>query len=163
MVEGVHRQIKDALLSKGVQPQLVWPPALSPRGTLGGTQKRFCGLVELVYGSAIPLPGHFPSQDEMASPVVLSPFPTQLPYAQAEASVPQAIECVSHVYVRRGFSGHSLAPLYSGPYKVLKCKPKSVNIAAGHRVETVSIDRIKPHQGGPVVATKPPARGHPLT
>jgi hypothetical protein len=88
MEEGVHRQIKDALLSKGVQPQLVWPPALSPQGTLGGTQKRFCGLVELVYGSAIPLPGHFQSEDEVALPVVLSLSPTQLPYAKAEASVP---------------------------------------------------------------------------
>ncbi len=117
---------------------------------------------ELVYSSAFTLPGHFQIVDEVASPVVLSPSPTQLPYAQAEASVPQAIQCVSHMYVRRGFSGHSLAPLYSGPYKVLKCRPKSINIVASHRVETVSIDRIKPHQGGTVVAAKPPARGHPL-
>jgi hypothetical protein len=46
--------------------------------------------------------------------------------------------------MRRGFSGQPLTPLYSGPYEVLQCGTKSIDITASPRVETVSTDWIKP-------------------
>ncbi len=54
-----------------------------------------------------------------------------------------------------------LAPLYHGPYKVLQAGDKLFTISLGGHEDTVSVDRLKPHLGGPVVPTEPPARGRP--
>ncbi len=64
---------------------------------------------ELVYGSAITLPGQFQSEhsrlvveEEVALPSVPSPPPIwTLSYAQVAASVPQAVQCASHMYEER--------------------------------------------------------------
>ncbi len=54
-----------------------------------------------------------------------------------------------------------LAPLYHGPYKVLQAGDKFFTISLGGREDTVSVDCLKPHLGGPVVPAEPPARGRP--
>ncbi len=54
----------------------------------------------------------------------------------------------------------SLAPRYQGPYLVLHRGDKCFRIAVGSTVETVSIDRLKPHVGtSPVEAAQSPRRG----
>ncbi len=66
-----------------------------------------------------------------------------------------------YVFVRRGGVVPPLAPLYHGPYKVLQAGDKFFTISLGGREDTVSVDRLKPHLGGPVVPAEPPARGRP--
>jgi hypothetical protein len=65
------------------------------------------------------------------------------------------------VFVRRGGVVPPLAPLYHGPYKVLQAREKFFTISLGGREDTVSVDRLKPHLGSPVVPAEPPARGRP--
>ncbi len=54
-----------------------------------------------------------------------------------------------------------LAPVYHGPSKVLKGGSEFFTISLGGREDTVSVDRLMPHLGGPVVPALTLARGHP--
>ncbi len=68
----------------------------------------------------------------------------------------------SHVYIRRGGAIPLLAPLYTGPYKMLARQAKFFKLEIGGRQETVSVDHLKPHLGlAPVVLAAPPVRGQP--
>ncbi len=81
---------------------------------------------------------------------------------QAADSISQTLQCAAHVYVRRGYNGTPITPLYSYPYKVLRYGPRSVDVAAGPRIDMVSIDHIKRDQGeGEVWAARLSACGHP--
>ena len=113
---------------------------------------------ELVFGAALTLPGQFLGTMEQPlatyvkqlqdSPVL----PTRpATYAEAAASVPEKLMKAEYVFVRRGSVVPPLAPLYHGPYKVLQAGDKFFTISLGGREDTVSVDRLKPHLGGPVV------------
>jgi hypothetical protein len=53
-----------------------------------------------------------------------------------------------------------LASRYQGPYPVLQKGPKCFWLAMGSSVETVSVDRLKPHYGkAPVTVAQPPCQG----
>jgi hypothetical protein len=77
------------------------------------------------------------------------------------ASVPEKLMKAEYVFLRRGGLVQPLAPLYHGPYKMLQAGRKFFTISLGGREDTVSVDRLKPHLGGPVVPALPPARGRP--
>jgi len=47
--------------------------------------------------------------------------------------------------VRRGAAAAPLLPQYQGPYEVIERGPKFFRIRLGGRVESVSVDRLKPH------------------
>ncbi len=55
-----------------------------------------------------------------------------------------------------------LAAKYDGPFLVVAKAAKYFKIQKGNWVESVSVDRLKPHLGiGPVAPASPPARGRP--
>ena len=123
---------------------------------------------ELVYGSPLTLPGEFlstpepPAEDFLESlhktpPIALPTRP--LTYAQAAAAVPEALQSASHVYVRRGNKSHSppLTQLYQGPYAVRRRGPKSFDLEVGGKIETITVDRLKPHVGKSAVTATTPA------
>jgi hypothetical protein len=127
---------------------------------------------ELVYGSPLTLPGELLTAPEPPAAETLKrlqispplPLPTRpLSYAQAAAHVPPALYTASHVYVRRDATAPPLTQLYLGPYFVLRRGPKSFDVEVGTKIETVSIDRLKPHVGRAEVkaANPPPPRGRP--
>jgi hypothetical protein len=123
---------------------------------------------ELVFGAALTLPGQFliameqPPADYIKQLQSFTPLPTRPAlYAEAAASVTEKLMKAEYVFVRRGGVVPPLAPLYHGPYKVLKAGSKFFTISLGGCEDTVSVDRLKPHLGGPVVPALPPARGHP--
>jgi hypothetical protein len=67
-----------------------------------------------------------------------------------------------YVYVRRGPLGGPFSTPYTGPFKVIDKREKVFDIQMGPRVESVSIDRLKPHRGdGHVEQATPPVRGRP--
>ena len=126
---------------------------------------------ELVFGVPLSLPGEFVESGEPLAAVFLdrmraSPFapPPVRPfsYAQVAAGVPEKLWKAAYVYVRRGGSGTPLAPLYAGPYLVLRRESKFFELQMGARREVISVDRLKPHLGpSPVTAATPPPRGRP--
>ncbi len=66
------------------------------------------------------------------------------------------------MYVRRGYCGKPLAPVYSGPYEVIRRTPKYFLLRVGDETESFTVDRLKPHTGQlPVTPAQPPRRGRP--
>jgi hypothetical protein len=65
------------------------------------------------------------------------------------------------MYVQRGGVVPPLAPLYHGPYKVLEAGKKFFTISLRGREDTILVDRLKHHLGGPGVPAPPPAKGRP--
>jgi hypothetical protein len=67
----------------------------------------------------------------------------------------------SHIY-RRGGAITPLAPLYTGPYRVLAWQAKFFKLGISGRQDTVKVDRLKPQLGlTPVVSAAPLVRGRP--
>jgi len=91
------------------------------------------------------------------------PPPTRaLPPATPTAGPPATLLAARYVYVRRGGQVQPLAPLYAGPYLVVEAGPKTFKVQVGDNVETLSVDRLKPHTGGdPKQPAVPPWRGRP--
>ena len=172
MVERSHRQLKNALRARLAASD--WPDHL-PWVLLGlrSAPKEESGIssAELVLGQPLSLPGQFVDVAEPPAAVFLQqmrvsslpPPPTKaLTYAQVVSKPASGLETANFVYVRRGGSGPPLEPLYSGPYQVLSRRPKFFQVQVGAKVDTISIDRLKPHMGPtPVTPAVPPRRGRP--
>ena len=66
------------------------------------------------------------------------------------------------MYVRKGGTISPLAPVYSGPYRMLNAGPKVFQLEIGATQQMVLVDRLKPHTGQlPVTPAAPVKRGHP--
>ncbi len=174
LVECFHRQLKDALRARlaGVQ----WVEHL-PWVLLGlrAAPKEDSNIssAEMVYGLPLTLPGEMCSPPEVTSQEIVerirsaatsfTPLPTRPTGVEdGPTSVTEALMKATHVYVLRGGVVPSLAPRYQGPYLVISRGDKCFQLSVGDKVETVSIDRLKPHTGsGPVQAAQPPRRGRP--
>jgi transposase InsO family protein len=169
-IERFHRRLKDALRARAAAAD--WPLHL-PWVLLGlrAAPREDSGVsaAELVYGSPLQLPGpfldtaepppeHFVKQLGSGVPCV-APLPQPPPQPTPAAS--KALHAASFVYVRSPPAAPSLAPAYRGPYRVHKKSQKIFILEVGQRFEAVSVDRLKPHLGGPVAAAKPPRRGRP--
>ena len=174
MVERVHRQLKDALRAREAGAD--WPDHL-PWVLLGlrAAPKETTGLssAQLVLGQPLVLPGEL--KDVVESPAELfsnqlasvDPPPTCQPrsYAAVAASnitISKQLQEATYVYVRRGGTISPLAPVYTGPYRVLHAGPKVFQLEVGATQQTVSVDRLKPHTGQlPVTPAAPVKRGRP--
>jgi hypothetical protein len=76
--------------------------------------------------------------------------------------LPPALEQAKYVYVRRGYCGKPLSPVYSGPYEVVRRAAKVFILRVGDEEQSFSVDRLKPHTGQlPVTPQPPPRRGRP--
>jgi hypothetical protein len=171
MIERFHRQLKDSLRSRLCGNQ--WMEHL-PWVLLGlrAAPKEDSGVssAELLFGSPLTLPGQFldsaatpPEQflsrlQSLASGLV--PPPTRP--VPGRCPLPEELRRARFVYVRRGAAGTPLEPLYDGPFRVESQGDKVFRLHLGQRVETVSVDRLKPHLGTEQpVAASPPRRGRP--
>ena len=69
---------------------------------------------------------------------------------------------LTHVYVREdGPKKSALAPLYRGPFKVLRQLRNTVRLKMGDDEQTVSLARIKPCWTSAPVLEEVPKRGRP--
>jgi transposase InsO family protein len=168
MVERCHRRLKDALRACLVGPD--WPLHL-PWVLMGlraaPTEDTGVSAAEVVFGALLVLPGQILDTEELPLADFISkmrqsgpPPPSRpLSYAQMAAKPAAALLSAAFVYVRKGGTVPPLSLLYRGPYKVLASGPNVFRLQVG---ETVSIDRLKPHQGAaPVQLAQPPSRGLP--
>ncbi len=163
MEERRHGQLKAALRARLAGSR--WPEHL-PWVLLGlrTAPKEDSGVsaAEQVYGAAFALPAEFLSTAEPAAADFLQklqqvelPATRPLSYAEAAARPAAALLQAGHIYVRRCGTLPPLAPLYVGPYEVLKRSDKCFLLAVGGLEETVSIDRLNPPGG-----TRPPPDLH---
>jgi hypothetical protein len=150
-----------------------WPAHL-PWVLLGlrAAPKEISGIssAEAVYGQPLILPGELPPVDEVAPTEFWDKLASSSPpatcqprcYAKVVAVPPVGqLQSTKMLYIKRG-GGPPLASVYSGPYLVVQSGPKFFVVEVGGRLETVSVDRLKPHTGptqGP--AADPPRRGRP--
>ena len=82
--------------------------------------------------------------------------------AASNISISKQLQEALYVYVRRGGTIPPLAPVYSGPYRVLHAGPKVFILEVGATQQTISVDRLKPHTGQLLVTPAAPAkRGRP--
>jgi transposase InsO family protein len=171
MVERSHHQLKDALRARLAGNE--WPLHL-PWVLLGlraaPKEDTAVSSAELVFGTSVTLPGQFLDSSEPPAEAFLEqnrigrpPPPSRpLSYAQMAASPLASLMSAAFVYVRKGGTVPSLAPLYTGPYAVRQRHRKFFVLEVGGGLETVSTDRLKPHLGAAAVTPAvPPPRGRP--
>ena len=170
MVERAHRQLKDSLRARLAGSE--WPSHL-PWVLLGlrAAPKEVSGIssAELVYGAPLTLPGELLSVPEPPPAVFVEQLrkpaampPTRPPsYAEVLVAPSRQLLEAELVFVRRGAMAPPLAPQYEGPYKVVDRGQKVFKLQVGDRVDTVSVDRLKPYLGASVQPQQPPRRGRP--
>ena len=104
-----------------------------------------------------PLSWHLWILPLRASHVLMKQWPP--PTSPPPSSCRRPTTCT---YVRRGGTIPPLAPVYSGPYRVLHAGPKVFTLEVGATRKSVSVDRLKPHNGPlPVIPALPARRGRP--
>lgn len=158
LVERFHRQLKGAL--KCHKPQDQWTEAL-PWALLGirsaVKEDSKCTAAEMVYGSSLRVPGEFVqpcTPDTIMDPAAYAARLRSIMATLSPASsrrtpptstyFPAALDSCTHVFVRRDSVKRPLQPPYDGPFQVISRTPKYYHLAMRGKVDTVSVDRLKP-------------------
>ena len=158
LVERLHRRLKDALRARCASvawaSHLPWI-LLSLRSTT--REDSNFTPAEAVYGSPLVLPGQFLSTSEPPLDTFLTDLhgtlsrpapPLTRHNTTASSKPPQILPAqllqASFVLVRRGGHVPPLAPLYDGPYRVLKRSLHTFPLQIGDRIDVVSVHRLKP-------------------
>ena len=108
-----------------------------------------------------------PADDFSTQLASVDPPPTCQPRSYAAVAASNTtnskhLQEAHYVYVRRSGTIPPLAPVYSGPYRMLHAGPKVFSLEVGATRESVSVDRLKPHTGPlPVIPALPAKRGCP--
>ncbi len=175
LVERFHRHLKSALRARLSGPS--WTQELpwvllgirtTPKEDLG------CSSAELVYGYPLTVPGEFVPEHSIHDPLShlrrirdtvrsLVPVPTSQ-HGAVPTAVPGNLHNAKYVFIRRDAHHSPLQRPYEGPFRVVQSGPKTFQVDVGGRVDTISIDRLKPayldpEQPIPDIARRP--RGRP--
>ena len=171
MVERAHRQLKEALKARNAGA--AWPSHL-PWVLLGlrAAPKEDSNIssAEILYGAPLVLPGQLSGIPEApaevfhtrvrAAPPFINARP--LPALEPKEAIPDSLQNASFVYVLRGGANPPLKSAYSGPFSVVERNPKFFILDYGDRLESVSVDRLKPHAGTSIFTpASAPRRGRP--
>jgi hypothetical protein len=155
LVERFHRTLKAAIMCHADQS---WTEALPL--VLLGIRAAFkedlqASVAELVYGEPLRIPG------ELLTPTAEPAEPAHLitelrrhmarlrPVPAARHAFPATFvhsdlgKC-THAFLRQDAPRRALEPPYSGPYRVLSRKNKTLQLMVRGRPVTVSTDRVKP-------------------
>ena len=159
LVERFHRQLKAALMARSSNTWVLDLPLvlLGIRSSLKVDLK--CSAAEMVYGTTLRLPGDFFSLSPAPSTNVSDPLsyvdrlkstmsrltavPPRKP-SQNTPRVPTDLSSCTHVFIRQDGVRRSLQPPYTGPFTVIRRKPKYFTIQVKGQSQSVSIDRLKP-------------------
>jgi hypothetical protein len=108
-----------------------------------------------VYGEPLRIPGKLltPSTNPVNPALLITelrqhmaclrPVPAAR-HASPATSVHSALEKCTHVFLCQDAMRHALEPPYSGPYKVLSRRDKTLQLLVCGRPVTISTDRVKP-------------------
>jgi len=173
MIERFHRSLKSSLRARAADSDWVFHLPLVLLG-LRSVPKEDTGfsVSEAVYGSPLTVPGEFLEAPEIPNAQFISKVekviagfsvspPHHVQYSPP-VEVPAALRTTKFVFVREDASKPSLSPLYRGPYLVLERRSKFFRLQIGDKVDSVSVDRLKPvFSDSPVIPAAPPPRGRP--
>ena len=158
MVERFHRQLKAAIMAhESPNPWTTTPPAviLGARSAVKELLGR--SAAEIVYGTTFRLPGEFSHKYIVDAHTDLDNYSDKLrvsmsclrlcpPRDSPQNNIFQykGIDTCSHVFLRRIAIAPPLTAPYDGPYKVIVRSGRVMKIQIKGKVETVSLDRVKP-------------------
>ena len=173
MIERFHCTLKNTLRARLASSN--WYSHL-PLVLLGlrTTPKDNTGLStsEAVYGSPLTIPGEFLGSPEIPPSAFLRkideavtrfaiPPPHHIQDSPPRPMPPALLTC-KFVFVREDMATPSLAPLYCGPYLVLERRSKFFRLQIGSKVDTVTVDRLKPtYSEDHIQPALPPVQGRP--
>ena len=172
MVERIHRQLKDSLKARATHPR--WMDEL-PFVLLGmrtaWREDPECSAADLVYGSALHLPGEFLPQPGQSAPTSeflkgLQQFmrtaipPPPVRHGGRPSQVPSDLSSTGWVFVRKDGYRRPLTRPYSGPFRIVEKREKYFILDVNGRNDPVSIDRLKVAYGQ-VPQTPTPTRAGP--
>ena len=159
MVERFHRQLKAAIMAHE-SPNL-WTITLPAvlLGVRSATVKERLGrsAAEMIYGTTLRLPGEFTQKYTVDGNTDLENYSDKLRVAMSRLCLCpprdthqtnifhyKEIETCTHVFLRRIAIAPPLTAPYNGPYKVVARSGRVMKILIKGKVETVSLDRVKP-------------------
>ena len=156
MVERFYRQLKAAIMAhESPNPWTITLPAVL-LGVRSAVKERLGrSAAEMIYGTTLRLPGEFTQQytvdantenysDKLR--VAMSRLRLCPPRETHQTNIFQykEIETCTHVFLRRIAIAPPLTAPYDGPYKVVTRSGRVMKILIKGKVETVSLDRVKP-------------------
>ena len=176
IVERFHRQLKTSLRARlaGSDWYEHLPLVMLGLRTVPKDDSAF-SAAEAVFGSPLSLPGEFLDTPDFPPDSFLrriqGVLKRTLPVPLHHSTKPQVLEptvlppslaAATHVFVREDSSKPPLSPLYRGPYLVVSKFPKYFRLKIGSRVDSISVDRLKPVVSDFLVRVQdPPRRGRP--
>ena len=173
MIERFHRSLKSSLRARAADSDWVLHLPLVLLG-LRSVPKEDTGfsVSDSVYGSPLTVPGEFLEAPEIPNAQFISKVekvivgfsaspPHHVQYSPP-VEVPAALRTAKFVFVREDTSKPSVSPLYRGPYLVIERWSKFFRLQIGDKIDSVSVDRLKPvFSDSPVIPAAPPPRGRP--
>ena len=158
MVERLHRQLKAAIMAhESPNPWTITLPAvlLGARSAVKELLGR--SATEIVYGTTLRLPSQFSYNYNVDAHTDLDNYSDKLRAAMSRLRLCplrdstqnnifqfKEIDICSHVFLRQIVIAPPLTALYDGPYKVIVRSGRVMKTLVKVKVETVSLDRVKP-------------------
>ena len=158
MVERFHRQLKAAIMAhESPNPWTITLPAVL-LGVRSAVKERLGrSAAEMIYGATLRLPGEFTKQYTVDANTDLENYSDKLRVAMSRLRLcPQRdtqqhnifqfkeIATCTHVFLRRIAIAPPLTAPYDGPYEVVARSGRVMKILVKGKVETVSLDSVKP-------------------
>ena len=158
MVERFHRQLKAAIMAHdSPNPWTITLPAVL-LGVRSAVKERLGrSAAEMIYGTTLRLPGEFTKQYTVDANTDLENYSDKLRGAMSRLHLCpprdtqqhnifqyKEIATCTHVFLRRIAIAPPLTAPYDGPYKVVARSGRVMKILVKGKVETVSLDRVKP-------------------
>ena len=158
MVERFHRQLKAAIMAhESPNPWTITLLAVL-LGVRSAVKERLGrSAAEMIYGTTLRLPGEFSKQYNVDANTDLENYSDKLRVAMSRLHLCpprdtqqhnifqfKEIATCTHVFLRRIAIAPPLTAPYDGPYKVIARSGRVMKILVKGKVETVSLDRVKP-------------------
>ncbi|XP_064470206.1 uncharacterized protein LOC135384956 [Ornithodoros turicata] len=159
LVERLHRTLKTALRAHDDPSHRVERLPLILLGVRAAVKTDApVSPAELVHGAPLRLPGEFFDHATLAQPspdlldyatclqsycADLRPLPTRSSSSRSVFIHP-ALHSATHVFLRHDAVRKPLQPPYDGAFPVHSRQAKTITIRLPHRLEVVSVDRVKP-------------------
>ena len=178
MIERFHRQLKAAIMAhESPNPWTITLPAVL-LGVRSAVKERLGrSAAEMIYWTTLRLPGEFTKQYNVDANTDLENYSDKLRVAMSRLRLCpprdtqqhnifqfKEIATCTHVFLRRIAIAPPLTAPYYGPYNVVARKGRVMKILVKGKVETVSLDRVKPAHmeceptTGTTTQRKPPSK-----
>ena len=158
MVERFHRQLKAVIMAhESPNPWTITLPSvlLCVRSAVKELLGR--SSAEMIYGTTLRLPGEFTQKYTVDAHTNLDNYSDKLREAMSRLRLCpprdthqknifqyKGIDTCTHVFLRRIAIAPPLTAPYDGPYKVIVRRGRVMKILIKGKVETFSLDRVKP-------------------